>query len=106
MFKPLLVTGLVLCAAVPLIAGAQSATPPPRPSNEGQAPQSEAYRSAFEGYKPYTEEVVGDWKAINATTAKIGGWRVYAKEARQPQASDVSVEPGKSGTSPMAPAKP
>lgn len=106
MFNPLLVAGLVLCAAVPAVAGAQSANLSPLPISEGQVLQPEPYRSAFEGYRPYTEEVVGDWKAINATTAKIGGWRVYAKDARQPQAPDVSVEPSKSGTAPVAPAKP
>lgn len=40
--------------------------------------------SAFEGYKPYTDEPMGNWKAANDNVAKIGGWREYAKQAQQP----------------------
>ena len=41
------------------------------------------YRSAMEGYKPYTDEKIVDWKQANDSTGKIGGWREYAKEAQQ-----------------------
>ena len=108
MFNPLLAAGLVLCVAVPAVAGAQSAaTAPLSPPSASQTPASQpsAYRSAFEAYKPYTDEATGDWKALNATTAKIGGWRAYAKEARQPQAPDSAAEPGQ-GVSPATPTKP
>lgn len=43
-----------------------------------------SYRSAFTGYRPLSEESVAAWKDSNDLTAKIGGWRVYAREARQP----------------------
>jgi len=43
------------------------------------------FQSAFEGYKPYTEENAGNWVKANDTVGKIGGWRVYAKEAREPE---------------------
>ena len=56
-----------------------------------------AYRSAFEGYKPYTEDKLLNWKDANDNTGRIGGWRVYAKEARQPEgvapAPDGSTKP-------------
>ena len=108
MFNPLLAAGLVLCAAVPTVVGAQSAATaslsPPSVSPI-QASELGAYRSAFEAYKLYTDETTGDWKALNATTAKVGGWRVYAKEARQPQAADMTADPGKTNA-PAAPAKP
>ncbi len=38
--------------------------------------------SAFESYKPYTDEPVGNWKTANDTTARIGGWREYARQAQ------------------------
>ena len=38
--------------------------------------------SAFDRYKPYTDEPIGNWKAANDTTARIGGWREYAKQAQ------------------------
>ena len=108
MFTPLRATGLLLCAAVPAVAGAQSAaTAPLSPPSASQPPVSQpsAYRSAFEAYKPYTDEATGDWKALNATTANIGGWRAYAKEAGQPQAPDSAAEAGQ-GMAPAAPTKP
>ncbi len=42
------------------------------------------YRSAFEGYRPYTDDAMTNWKAANDTTARIGGWREYARQAQQP----------------------
>lgn len=105
MINPLLAAGMVLCAAVPAIAGAQNTPLPALPAPQAKAATPDTYRSAFEGYRPYTEETVGDWKAINATTAKIGGWRVYAKEAREPQVANTTVDPGK-GIAPVEPAKP
>ena len=60
-----------------------------------------AYRSALEGYQPYTDEKTVNWQEANDTTGRIGGWREYAKEAQQPagkpeanpQAADAAVKP-------------
>ena len=51
----------------------------------GQPPSPLEFRSAFEGYKPYTEEKTIDWKQANDNVGKIGGWREYAREASQPE---------------------
>lgn len=59
-----------------------------------------AFRSALEGYQPYTDEKTVNWKEANDTAGRIGGWREYAKEASQPesgakpQATDVATKPG------------
>ena len=60
------------------------------------------YRSALDGYQRYTEEKTVDWKQANDTTARIGGWREYARQASQPQVPDVPAPPD----SDAAPAKP
>ena len=39
------------------------------------------FKSAFEGYQPFTDDPAGRWREANDTTARIGGWRAYAKEA-------------------------
>lgn len=58
-----------------------------------------AFRSALEGYQPYTDEKTVNWKEANDTAGRIGGWREYAKEASQPasgakpQAADVTTKP-------------
>lgn len=49
----------------------------------GQPASPLEFRSAFEGYKPYTEEKTADWKRANDNVGKIGGWREYAREASQ-----------------------
>ena len=54
------------------------------------------FRSAFEGYKPYTDEKTVDWKRANDNVGKIGGWREYAREASQPEtAAGPAVIPAK-----------
>ncbi len=65
------------------------------------------YASAFEGYKPYTDEPVVNWKSANDTTARIGGWREYAKQAQQPENSPGnSTQPGQATPAPDGKAKP
>ena len=60
------------------------------------APKPPAFQSAFEGYQPYTDDKPVDWKAANDTTARIGGWRAYAKEAAAPApAAPPPADPAK-----------
>ena len=60
------------------------------------------YRSALEGYQRYTEEKMVNWKEANDATARIGGWREYAKEASQTQAQEGAAKLD-SGTAPPKP---
>ena len=74
-------------------------TPPlVSPVSATTAPASEksvASASAFNGYKPYTDEPLGNWKAANDNVAQIGGWREYAKQAQQPD--DTPAPTNKAG---------
>src|SRR5690606_20510646 len=58
-------------------ASAAPAVPPPATVS----PPETSYQSALEGYKRFTDEPVGSWKAANDRVAQIGGWRSYAQEA-------------------------
>lgn len=51
------------------------------------------YRSVFSDYQKFSDEPVAPWQQTNATVEKIGGWRVYAKEARQPETEDKAGSP-------------
>lgn len=42
------------------------------------------FQSSLSNYRMLTDEKVGNWKEINDNAGRIGGWRVYAREARQP----------------------
>lgn len=70
-----------LIALAPLAAAAQAASPQPAAPNERiTLPE---YRSTLQDYRPFTEEKVAPWRDSNDTVGRVGGWRVYAKEARE-----------------------
>ena len=82
---------LVKLAAAPLVLWSLAISPV-----YGQPASPLEYRSVFEGYKPYTEEKIIDWKRANDNVGKIGGWREYAKEASQPDtAAGPTATPAK-----------
>ena len=73
-----------LASLLGMAAHAQPAAPPvPFPTTQ-PTPQPLAFQSALQGYQPYTDDKIGNWKAANDTTARIGGWRAYVKEASAP----------------------
>ncbi len=45
------------------------------------------YQSAFSGYQSFKEQQVSSWREINDEVEKIGGWRAYASEASDSEAS-------------------
>ena len=96
MFKNLPAVWLVSIFSLSVIPAAQ-APAAASPASGAVPPSPLTYRSAFEGYKPYTDDKLLNWKEVNDTTGRIGGWRAYAKEARQPDdkapAHDMSKMP-------------
>ncbi len=48
------------------------------------------YCSAFEQYRTFKDEDVADWKKTNAAVMQAGGWRAYAREARQPEPTQAT----------------
>jgi hypothetical protein len=73
-------------------SAAKPATPPASAAPTGTlAPVARTqtapggYRSALEGYQPYSEEKIVPWREANDTVGKVGGWRAYAKEAAEGQ---------------------
>lgn len=74
---------LILASVALSSVAAQAQSAPP----ESIAKSEITYRSVFDGYQKYSDQSVGSWAASNTTVGKIGGWRVYAKEARQPDAA-------------------
>ena len=62
------------------------------------SPAPPAYRSALEGYQPYTDEKIVNWKEANDNTGRIGGWREYAKEASESQKPEVAARPDPAAT--------
>ena len=42
------------------------------------------YESVFARYRYYRDEKTGPWREANDTVESVGGWRMYAREAQQP----------------------
>jgi len=96
-------------AVFPAVAAsfAAAAQPAPVPSaDEGVAgaPTGLSYRSAFEGYRPFTDDKPIPWKQANETVRQRGGWKAYAEEAAGGGASDAPAA-HQGHTMPMPPPK-
>lgn len=69
----------VACLNVP-VAWAQAASAPAAAAST--ASSSRSYQSAFDRYRAYRDEPVGDWRRANETVRQIGGWKAYAREVQ------------------------
>ena len=69
------------------------------------------YESPFARYRVFTDGAAGSWKAVNDEVGRIGGWKVYAREAYEAASPAVPAagpaEPGGPATahSPEVPAR-
>ena len=81
-----------LAAAFLCCASAQAQTASATGSNAGARPDPLdakavvaplTYESSFARYRPLSDEKLISWREANDTVARIGGWRVYAREAQQ-----------------------
>lgn len=99
MFHPMLARWLAVSTGLlVLTVSAQTAAPgtaaATRPTGD--------YRSALEGYQPYSETRMVPWKAANDTVGQIGGWRAYAKEAAEGQGQSGQAAPAAGAPKPAA----
>jgi hypothetical protein len=83
--------GLALAAGFAAAAPAQAQGAPtptrPDPLNPGAAVPTATHASALARYRSAADVKVGSWREANDMVARIGGWRVYAREAAQPEAA-------------------
>ena len=64
-----------------------------------------SYESSFAQYRRLSEEKPVSWRDANDTVSRIGGWRVYAREAQQPDTTPATAPATKPADTPPA-AKP
>ena len=62
--------------------------------------------SAFLQYRSLADAPVGSWRDANDTVTRIGGWRVYARDAAQPASPAASMSAGSASAPGMKPAEP
>ena len=65
------------------VALAQQACAPAAPAASAAAEGAGlAYRSAFDGYRGFTDQPVESWRKANDDVGRIGGWKAYAREGQ------------------------
>ena len=82
-----LLSAASLSALASPVIWAQTSASKPDPSDAGASVPPVIYDSSFARYRTLAEPEVAPWKETNDTAGRIGGWRVYAREAREPEAS-------------------
>jgi hypothetical protein len=77
---------------VALSASAQQPGSPSAPASAA-APADGSFRSALEGYQPFTDQKLAPWRDANESVGRIGGWREYAKEAQGTASAAAPASP-------------
>jgi hypothetical protein len=86
----------VLPAMAAALAAAAQPAPAPAPRAEEaatRAPTTLSYKSALEGYRPFTDDKPIPWKEANETVRQRGGWKAYAEEAAGGAGGSASETP-------------
>ena len=105
---------LLLAAGVQL-SHAQAPQPPTKapeplltrrqdPADPKATIPASVYRSSLNRYQIYAEPDVAPWRETNELVRQRGGWRAYAREAREPVPTPSSAVPAAS--QPASGAKP
>jgi hypothetical protein len=84
-------------------AAAEPADKPAGPADASVRVPAIKYESAFAGYRPLHTEALIPWKAANDEVGRIGGWRVYAREAREPDPAAAAALPANAPDSKSSP---
>lgn len=105
----LLLASLFVSLFATLTAQAQPAGPAARPDplDPRAGVPALSYESSFSQYRRLGDDKPISWREANDTVARIGGWRVYAREAQQPDpAPGAKPKDATPAARPNEPAKP
>ncbi len=81
-----MLSSLLFTLLVATQAQAQSSsTPRPDPLDPKAQVPSVRYESAFAKFRRIGDDKPVAWREANDAVVRIGGWRVYAREAQQPE---------------------
>ncbi|MES2105297.1 MAG: hypothetical protein V4634_14850 [Pseudomonadota bacterium] len=84
-----LVLAIGAMAALSQLAIAQEPSQRPNPLDAQAVVPPVVYQSTLQHYRPFADQEVSPWKESNDNTARVGGWRAYARQAQEPDASDA-----------------
>lgn len=92
-FGVLIAAGLVCGASLAADAPPAVGTARPDPLDARASVPPVTHVSPFQHYRGHRDVQVGSWKDANDTVTRIGGWRVYAREATVPEGAAVPQQP-------------
>ena len=104
-----------LFAGLPLVhaqaqSPAKALTPPSvqraDPADPKAAVPVSAYRSSLSRYRAFAEPNVAPWRETNELVRQRGGWRAYAREAREPASTTAPSPAAPAASQPTANVKP
>ena len=75
---------VIACGVLAAAIGPVALSATPDPAIEKSVVPPVIYRSPFHDYRGLGEDKLIPWKQANDEVGRIGGWRVYAREARDP----------------------
>ena len=78
------------------------AKPRPNPADPAASVPALAYVSPLARYRRWADDASVDWREANDRVQRIGGWRTYAREARDPRESNQAPETREVPTPEMA----
>ena len=65
-----------------------------------------SYRSSLSRYQAFTEPEVAPWRETNELVRQRGGWRAYAREAKEPPSTTSPTPAAPAASKPAAGVKP
>ena len=102
-----LLTASLLATLTAAQAQTSAAAARPDPLDPKASVPTLRYESSFAQYRRLSEEKPVSWRDANDTVTRIGGWRVYAREAQQPDpAPSTAPAPAAKPADTPTPAKP
>ena len=90
---PPIVSALLFLAAS-TTAAICAADPRPDPLDATAPVPALQFSSSLSHFRALGDDKPVPWKVANETTARIGGWRAYAREARAPAPAASAAAPG------------
>ncbi len=86
-----LLTASLLATLTAAQAQTSAAAARPDPLDPKASVPTLRYESSFAQYRRLGEEKPVSWRDANDTVTRIGGWRVYAREAQQPDTAPTTA---------------
>lgn len=95
----------LLAASASVLAQTVAVAGRPDPRDAGVPVPPAVHQSPFAQYRPFAAEVLGSWRGVNDEVGRIGGWKVYAREAYEATKQPASATSGTSdpAVAPMSP---